>query len=286
MPIFPLPTPLSDHELLKTTCRLYTKSLLKVIPFSFLCAAIIHFFRYGKAYLPIQWQPYHQETAIVLLVLTLPIMGAMITMIDNIATEAKMSVLGILKISAVRFLSLIGALASIAFVPLILLGLCVLGYFALLYYNVNFNVIFAWTMLSPLIVFASLVSNIYALWLISSDGLDANDAQTRSQLLVKNNYWRTFSHGLFAVLVIVFFLKIPDMYNYYFASMKLNHLWVELIAEGLLMIIGPWSLVFLLTNKYDLQIRKKAEIADPDLQARKQKVQSAIPANKSGNVTF
>lgn len=286
MPIFPLSKPLSDHELLKTTCHLYTISLLKVIPYSFLCVAFIHVFRYGKGYLPVEWQPYHQEAAIVLLVLTIPIVGAMINTIDNIATEAKMSVAGILKVTGARFLSLIGALASMAFVPMLLLGLCVAGYFALIYYNVNFNVTFAWIMLSPLIVFASMVSNIYAPWLICSDGLDANDAQAKSNLLVKNNYWRTFSHGLFAVLVIVFFLKIPDMFGYYFANLHVKQEWVNLIAEGLLMIIGPWSFVFLLANKYDLQFKKKAEIADPDLQARKQKVKSAIPTNKSGNVSF
>ncbi len=284
MPIFPLAKPLSDHELLKTTCHLYTTSLLRVLPYSFLCVIIVHFFRYGTSYFPLDMQPYYQQGAMILLVLTLPLIGAMISTIDKIATSSTMSTIDILKETGMRFLSFIGALASMAFLPLVLLGLCILGNFALLYYNMNFNLVFAWAMLSPLLIFASLVSTLYAPWLIFSDGLDANDAQSMSNLLVKNNYWRTFSHGLFAVLVIVFFMKIPMMFNYYFANIHINQVWVELIAEALLMIIGPWSLVFLLTNKYDLQIRKKAEISDHH--ARKQKVQSAIPVKKSDNVSF
>jgi hypothetical protein len=286
MPIFPLAKPLSDHELLKTTCHLYKTSLLRVLPYSLLCVAIVHFFRYAKSYFPLDWQLYYQQGAMILLVLTLPLISAMITTIDKVATSSTMGTVDVLIETGKRFLSFIGALASMAFVPLVLLGICILGDFVLLYYKMNFNVVFAWAMLSPLLIFASLVSNIYAPWLIASDGLDANEAQSISNLLVKNNFWRTFSHGLFAVLVIVFCMKIPTMFNYYFANTHINQIWVELIAEGLLMIIGPWSLVFLLTNKYDLQTRKKAEINDPDHYARKQKVQSAIPVKKSNNVSF
>lgn len=286
MPIFPLTKPISDHELLKTTCHLYTMSLLRVLPYSFVCVAILHFFRYGKSYLPLAWQPYHQQSAMILLVLTLPLIGAMITTIDKVATSSAMGTMDILKETGARFLSFIGALASMAFVPLILLGICILGNFVLLYYHANFNVVFAWAMLSPLLVFASLVANLYAPWLIFSDGLDANDAQAMSSTLVKKDYWRTYSHGLYAVLVVVFFIQIPTMFSYYFSSMHSNIVWVELIAEVLLMIIGPWSLVFLLANKYELQIRKKVDVNDPDHRARKQKVQSAIPAKKSENVSF
>jgi len=288
MPIFPLTKPLSDHELLQTTCHLYTISLLRLLPYSLLCVGIIHYFRYGKAYLPHDWQHLHQQSAMLLLVIMFPLMGIMITIIDKIATNTPATTGNVIKETATQFLSFMGALASIAFIPMILLGLCIGAYFALLYFRVNMHVAFAWIWFSKLLIFASIVPKVYAPWLIFSDGLEANDAQNISSVLVKNHYFKTFTNSLFALLVIVYFLEVPEMFGYYFANIHIAPLWVELVAEGLLAIIGPWSLVFLLTNKYNLQLRKKAEIADPDYHARKQKVQSAIPTKKkdSDSISF
>lgn len=286
MPIFPLSKPLSDRELLKTTCHLYVISLLKVIPFSLICVAITHFVRYGKAYLPHSLQQYHQQASMVLLVLTLPLIGIMITLIDKVATESTLSTMSILKEGASRFLNFMITLISMAFIPLIALSICVMGYLALLNFHVSFKLSFAWIFLSMLIIFAALVPNIFAPWLISSDGLDANDSQETSKLLVKNHFWRTYSHSLFAVLVIVYFLKLPELFHYYFAHLSIDALWVELVADVLLMVIGPWSLVFLLTNKYDQQVRNKDMMIDPDHLARKQKMKSAIPIKKTDNVSF
>lgn len=283
MPIFPLSQRLTDSELLKTTCHLYQISLLKVLPLSLLCVAIIQYFRFGKAYLPLLLQPYHQQSAMFLLVMILPLLGAMILVFDKIAKDTSFTVLSIVKETAVRFLSLIGALISMALVPLVVLGICVVSYYAMMYYHVDPRVLFAWLIIAQLLTFMAFVSNLYAPWLILSDKLDANEAQDESQFLVKNNFLRTFTHGLFAVLVIVFLIQLPGLVEYYFAKMKLPMWGVEIAAGALLMIIGPWSLVFLLTNKYDLQVLKKDRKAP--LNTATLKVPSAIP-KKSDNVSF
>lgn len=283
MPIFPFSQRLTDSGLLKATCHLYRISLLKVLPLSLLCVAIILYFRFGKAYLPSVVQSYHQESAMFLLVLTLPLLSAMIILIDKIATSASFTMLSIVKETALRFLSVIGALISMALLPLITLGVCVAAYYGMMYYHVDPRLMFAWLMFTLLLTFMALVSNLYAPWLILSDKLDANEAQDNSQFLTKNNFLRTFSHGLFSVLVIILLMQLPGLIDYYFAKMKPPMWGVELVADVLLMIIGPWSLVFLLANKYDLQIQKKNTKAPP--QVAQVKVPSAN-LKKSDNVTF
>jgi len=283
MPIFPLAQPLSDRDLLKTTCHLYKISLLRVLPYSFLCVAILHFFNYGKAYLPLAWQPYHQQSAMFALIALLPILGAMITTIDHIATDKPATPSVVLKETALRFLPLLGALVSIALLPMILIGVCFAAYYGLIYYHVNFNILFAWLCFTMLLIFTVMVSNIFVPWLIFSDDLDANAAQDKSRFLVKGYFLRTLTHSLFAVLIIIFLLKLPGLFSYYFAGMKIPVIGIEFIAEAILMLIGPWSLVFLLSNKYDLQARKKESVVTKD--NPKQKVQSSIPKNTS-NVSF
>lgn len=286
MPIFPVAQPLDDHELLKTTCHLYKITLLRVLPFSFLCVAILYYFNYGKALLPLAWQHYHQQSAMFALIALLPIIGAMITTVDHFATDKSCAPSVVLKDTAIRFLSLLGALVSMAFVPMILLGVCAAAYYALIYYHANFNVLFAWLFLTQFLIYAAIVSNIYVPWLIFSDDLDANAAQDKSSFLVKGYFFKTFSHGLFSILLIIFLLKLPGLVNYYFAGLKIPVLQIELVSKALLMLLGPWSLVFLLTNKYDLQARKKDVNTDPDSKARQQKIASRIPAKDPNNVSF
>lgn len=287
MPIFPLSQPLNDRELMKTTCHLYRISLLQVLPYGLICVAIMMYFRFGKMILPVAWQPYHAQSAMFALVLLLPFLGAIITTVDAIAKNPEISLVTILKETGERFLSLMGALASIALVPMILMGLCTVAYFTLDYYHLNFNLLFAWIVFSLFLIFTSVVTVIYAPWLIFSDGLDANDAQDKSKLLVKNYFLRTFSHALLSVLIIAFLIKLPVLIPYYFKGLYLPSLGIQLIAMVALVVIGPWPFVFLLTDKYDLQIRKKDELNDPDHKARKQKMPSAIPANPSNkNVSF
>ncbi|MGE3319419.1 MAG: hypothetical protein AB7I18_08975 [Candidatus Berkiella sp.] len=285
MPIFPLSQPLSDRELLKTTCHLYKISLLRVLPFSLLCVAILHYFNYGKAYLPLAWQPYHQQSAMFALIVLLPLLGAMITTIDNLATNKPCTPSVVLKETAIRFLSLLGGLVSIALIPMIVLGVCFAAYYGLIIYDANFNVLFAWLFFTLFLVFTTIVSNIYVPWLIFSDDLDANAAQDTSSFLVKGYFLRTFSHSLFAILLIIFLMKLPGLFSYYFASLNIPALAIELGSLALLMLIGPWSLVFLLTNKYDLQVRKQGVNRDPESKARHQKISSRIPEKKN-NVSF
>ncbi|HRE30958.1 MAG TPA: hypothetical protein PLD88_03195, partial [Candidatus Berkiella sp.] len=178
---------------------------------------ILHYFRYGKGYLPIAWQPYHLQSAMVLLILSLPVIGAMIAVIDKVAQNSPYTVWTLTKEVGARFLSLMGALISIALLPLILFGVCYAIYFYLIYLHLPVNRLFAWQIFSLLLVFLSIVTKIYAPWLIFSDGLDANDAQDMSSLLVKGRFLKTFIHGLFAVLVIVFLIKLPGLIEYYFS---------------------------------------------------------------------
>lgn len=287
MPIFPLLQPLDDSALVKTTCHLYRTSLLRVLPLSALFVVILHYFRYGKAYLPLTLQPYHLQSAMVLMVLSLPVVGAMILVMDKFAKNEPHTTASIMIETFNRFISLMGALISIALLPLILIGVCYGIYFGLIYLHANFNILFAWIMLTPLLIFATIVTKIYAPWLIFSDGQDANEAQDTSSILVKNRYLKCFIHSIFAVLVILFLIKLPGLLAYYLPVIKtFPPLALQLGADVLLMIIGPWSLSFLLTDKYDLQIRKKAILSQANNQGTpKVKVPSAIP-KKSDNVSF
>ncbi|MCS5712124.1 hypothetical protein [Candidatus Berkiella aquae] len=285
MSIFPLTQPLDDSALLKTTCHLYRISLLRVLALSALFVVILHYFRFGKAYLPIAWQPYHLQSAMVLLILSLPVIGAMITVIDKVAKNSPYTFWTITKEVGDRFLSLMGALISIALLPLILFGVCYAIYFYLIYLHLPVPALFAWQIFSLLLVFLTIVTKIYAPWLIFSDGLDANDAQDMSGLLVKGRFLKSFIHALFAVLVIVFLIKLPGLIEYYFSAAKSAPQWaIALVADIILMIIGPWSLVFLLTDKYNLQNRNNNK-ALPQTKKTQVKVQSAI-SKKSNNVTF
>lgn len=287
MPIFPLLQPLNDSALVKTTCHLYRSSLLRILPLCAVFVVILHYFRYGKAYLPLSLQPYHLQSAMVLMILSLPVVGAMILVIDKFAKNEAYTMTSITVETFNRFLSLMGALISIALLPLILIGACYGIYFYLIYLHVNFNALFAWVMLTPLLIFATIVTKIYAPWLIFSDGQDANEAQDTSSILVKHRYVKCFIHGLFAALLVLLLIKLPGLITYYLPVIKtLPPLAVQIGADILLMIIGPWSLTFLLTDKFNLQILKKAQLSQDNTRGTpKVKVPSAIP-KKSDNVSF
>ncbi|HRE30959.1 MAG TPA: hypothetical protein PLD88_03200, partial [Candidatus Berkiella sp.] len=59
---------------------------------------------------------------------------------------------------------------------------------------------------------------------------------------------------------------------------------IESIADIFLMIIGSWSLTFLLIDKYNLQIHNN-NMTQPQTKKTQVKVQSAI-SKKTNNVTF
>lgn len=256
MVTFPLKQPLDSKSFISSVCHLYKKSVIKLLPFSILCVAMLGFMRFGNLLLP-KHAPLFQQLSMFVLILLFPAIGMIFSCLDKIAKQQSFSYGSILLAVAKRFISFMGCLFSMTLLPLIVLALCIGGYLFLSHKLVPYFFLFLWVVISYFLLVATLITKIIAPILVLTDNQDANDAVDTSERLIKGSYFQAFIYTLYAILLLVFLIKLPMIIHFFLPSLtnSLSPLLLEGFAQVLLILIGPWSFALLLAYKYDLQAR-------------------------------
>lgn len=244
--------------LIKNTCRLYRLSLWRILPFSTLIVALYHLIIFGQSYIPAPWLKYYKQSAMFGLIIIFCLMAMIFKTLDAIAKQAPLPLGALIHFTFTRFLSLLGAIISLLLLPAILLALGVAIYLFLGIQQVPALALLGWQCLVVGTIFASLVPKILAPILVISDEQEANAAVENSPRLVKHFYWRTLMLTLYSYLLWVFLIQLPSLITYYFPQLaqQISPLILQISADVLLVVIGPWSFACLLMQKYDLQIQK------------------------------
>ncbi len=255
MATFPLNAPLTNDALIRTTCHLYRMSMLKVLPISIGLVLVYDFILYGAALFPAPYVALHSQVALFMAILFLPLMAMLFQLIDSIAKEQALSYGNSLIMTLKKLLTLIGCFFSMLLFPIFIMGICIGVYVFLGIKNFAQGVMFGWLLFSLVVVFAAFVPKLLAPILVVSDDQSANDSVDNSERLVKGHYLRTFMFMLYAILLLYFLVNLGNLAIAYVPSLKQHFMPIEIIAQCVLAIIGPWSFVLLLTMKYDLQKR-------------------------------
>lgn len=253
MPLSPLLHPLSDKGLFQATHRLFRESLVKVLPINIVIALIIYI---ATADLP-PLTTHQNKIAMGLFFLLIPLFGTMIAILDNQAKGRANDYSSVFNQVFKTFLMYIEGLISILLFPMIIIGLCVIVYFGLLYYRVHYNILFAWKLLSALIIFSIIFRQVFVPSLIIGDNIDPNSAQNHSISLAKLKLRRTFIACCLAFLLITLLSKAPGLASYYFPFLKKMGMIAPLVITFLLVFFWSWPIAFILIQQYDLQSRKK-----------------------------
>jgi hypothetical protein len=149
-----------------------------------------------------------------------------------------------------------GCLFSMLLFPIIILGICIGIYIFLALKHPTSIFLFIWPLCSIPLVFAAVVSKVLAPILVFVDEQNANDAEDKSEQLVKGHYWRTYVYSFYALLLVIFLALLRYLATSYFPGLKhASPLLIEGIAQFFLLFIAPWSVALMLTYKYDLQSR-------------------------------
>lgn len=194
-----------------------------------------------------------------LLILILPIKGAMITLVYYKAISKQTSYKQVIYLGFARLLSLLGCLLSMILLPLIVLGLGMVIYLIMGFYNAPFWSLFLFLKIIPLLVFAVILPKIFAPFLVYTHNQGASESIEVSTTLVKGFYRRTFIFTLFAILLIEFLYKL--VYLPYWPGIEgLSDAIKQGIAYALILLIGPWSLACMIMQLADLQFRKKGHL--------------------------
>ncbi|MFI4937526.1 MAG: hypothetical protein ACHQJ6_03325 [Candidatus Berkiellales bacterium] len=280
MPLLPVTEPLDGNKLIATICHLYRVSLLAVLLPSVLCAVLYHLIVVSSHILPHSWQQKHHNVTMFLVVLLVPLLAMIISIFDNVAKQKEYHFTDLILFVGQRFISFIGAIFSMLLFPAFILGIGIVIYFILLRLRVNYPFTFAWIIFICISVFAAFVPKVFALPLVISEKYDANNAIDTSELLVKGYYFRTFFHSFYALLLVLLLTQLPTIIIYYFPRLAKPAGLMEGISIGLLAIIGPWSFASLMTQQYDLLIRKKDLLNSTPL---KKKITAPVQKQKMGN---
>lgn len=273
MRLSPLLHPLSDKGLFQATYRLFRESLVKVLPINIAIALIIYI---GTTDLP-PFTTHQSKIAMGLFFLLIPLFATMIAILDNQAKGSANNYSSVLSQVFKSFLMYIEGLISILLFPMIIIGLCVIVYFGLLYYRVHYNVLFAWKLLSALIIFGIIFRQVFVPSLIIGDNVEPNSAQNDSISLAKLKLRRTFIACFFAFLVIAFLSKAPGLASYYFPFLKKMGIIAPLLISFLLVFFWSWPIAFILIQQYDLQCRKKATKPSPSIKTHQQSMDKGRP---------
>lgn len=256
MVLLPLERPLDGRALLKKTYAIYTHSLLGVLPWSMAIVAIYFMMRHGKRVLPPFLHAPFTQIAMFLAVLTIPLFCGIILLADTKAKKHRLPLSALLSKLFYSFLRIVGAFASVILLPAILLGGCLLIYYALWVYHAPMILVWLWKITTYLILLAALVPKLFTFFFILIDNQETNDALEHSERITYPYYWRTFFHILFNILGFVLLSSLFLLLQHFLPS---DHgtLW----RNGLFFLLGvfgiPWFIAALLTHKYDLVLRSQ-----------------------------
>lgn len=150
--------------------------------------------------------------------------------------------------------SLIGVFLLAIFLPAIVFTLGVIGFFALSHFNTPFIIIGLWWLFILIVLFASVVSKIFAPLFVIIDGSYANEAVSDSVSLVKGNYWRTFLYLTSAIVLLGIVILFPA----YIGPMNTtNKIILQIVSDLFLVVTLPYIVSLWIVNKMDLALRKK-----------------------------
>ncbi|OJV89034.1 MAG: hypothetical protein BGO43_01350 [Gammaproteobacteria bacterium 39-13] len=260
---------------------------MKLLPFSILSLVIYDFICFGKMLFP-KHVPLFQQLSMFAVLLLLPAAAMLFPALDKIAKQQSFSVSDIFLLGASRFLSFMGSILSMVLLPLIILGICIGVYLFLSQKHVTYPYLFGWVMFSYFLILATMITKILAPILVLVDEQDANSSVDESDRLVKGYYFQTFTYVLYAILLLILLARVPQIIYGFFPALtkSIPSIWLEGLAQILLIIVGPWSFAFLLTHKYNLQALHPKPVArektPPQAKASKPKpvAQSATPLDK------
>jgi hypothetical protein len=281
MAIFPLKDIQSNDTLIRHTCKLYGLSLLKVLPLSLSVVVIYHLVRFGEIYFG-----QSQQLIMFIAILCLPLFSAMVVLILQVGEEKSLSLKSLFMPPLQRFLSLLACLVSMILVPLIVALVGVVGYFLMGHFFTKLpaEVFFLLKILIGLAVFFVLLPKIFAPILLFSESLEVNTALDTSEELVKMQYARTLIFTLYGLSLLWFIAILPTLFQFYFKKVALSSLVLELMAEGLLVLILPWVITLFVMQAKDLYLRKTQIDASKD--QKKKPVEIRSTTNNKDNISF
>lgn len=283
MPLSPLKHPLSEKGLFQATQKLYRETLKKVLPINLLIALIIYF---ASRELPFI-STYQNKIAVGLLVLLLPLFILMITMLDNHAKAKPYTYQTAIKMTLQKFLNVAGALISMLLFPMIVLGLCLLIYFSLIYRHAHVNALFTWRIIAFFVLFSVVFRDLFAPSLVIGENSDPNFAEDQSEALANLKLFRTFIACLLACLIMIFIVQSTEILSFYIPLLKKLDSVGSLIITLIFATFWSWPVAFILVQQYDLQCRKKEKEEKEQLEDKKRKpTYKPLSAIDNDNVSF
>lgn len=251
--------PHNGPELLKYSLKAYICSLPKTVLISALIIGLGVLMIIGPQLAPPAYQSKVSLAAMFAAIAMLPLLGMVIMLINNYISQKAASLISLFLYSLERFISLIGSIVSASVLPLIIMMICILLFFAINLPALKLPALpLMISFLAPSIMYTlvvlSLVPKIFAFVMVFTEKLDANESIETSESMVKGFYWRSFLYTVVAIVKILFIVNIPEMAHYYLpATSHLLPSWGLLaIQASLLLFTIPWIIALWVCHQKDL----------------------------------
>ena len=202
---------IEDTNLTSQATRLYLKSLLLTLPISLLMVAT--------------YQAIHFGLHIGLLILYIPLLGAMIILLHHRLTQQPIAFKNFAALLFRKFISLLGCFLFMAIFPglLVVAGFIIYMVISKFFSPLPTYFLFVYTCLILTLSFLAFVSKIMAPILIFTDNKESNSAIELSEQRVKGHFGRTLIYSAFGFLLLVLIAKLPEWY-----------------MQGLFVLVIPW----------------------------------------------
>lgn len=264
MALFPLSKPLEGMNLTTTACHLYRQSLMKLLPLVIAFAFILHLIQNGHLYVPEPWKKQYLSISMFLAVFTLPILALYIIVTDRVSKGKPILHKADLEEVAQRFPSLMAVLISMLLIPSILFAIGIGIQLYLLSAHAPTIAIVTLRVVIGLLIFAAFTRKLFAPFLVFTDSLDSNSALETSDILVKDNFFKTYLYGLSGLVFFGLLLTFADWLPWLIPQAKaISAPMLHIIGQVLVAGLGSWSFALWMTQLADSQCRKKNVLNPP-----------------------
>lgn len=246
---------MAEPTLTPTTYRLYCRTIRATIGLTATLALSMHLV-FNPAYFPPTWQSLQRSLMTFWLALVLIVFCSGIIVIDNLAKAKNLSIFEMGYLLLERFTSFMGTLFSSVLVPAIIFIIGIVVEIILHHPSVPPLSIIPWRLFVGLIIIASVTSKFFSLLLVFTERLDTNTALEKSQILVKNNFGKTYFVILIGLLYFGLLATLTQWFPRLFPALTgIPAEGFALISQLLFALTGSWPLVLWLSHLYTLQKR-------------------------------
>lgn len=243
-----------EYEFFKAVCRLYNKSLFATLPFSILAVLLFDIF------LRLQhWLPMFQKSSLLPLgmigaILCLPIIPVIWLIQIAVRQKQPITYRTFFLLAYQRLLGLFGCLISMLLLPMVVLGLLLMGAMGVWYWVSTQANPHTWAWLFEpfglygfkigvgFILMAVINAKLLAPLLIFTDNLDPESALIKSSALIKPQQFRAYLYHLYGFLILVFAYQLPTLILMFLPQLTVAY-WVPMLISDLLVgLLLPWTL--------------------------------------------